>query len=336
MLKIPSFLFSIIAISSSIILFSANSPSISSIYAQDTQYYNNTTNENNNSSLILHELENIKTILESKLTKLATALQIASNLPENLQPPDRNLVDPKVKGIPEDADIEKRKIAKILLNQFKEINSILYYFNNGDIYFDEPFHDQLNLTATNFSFRDYYQAVEKTGKTYLSDAILSKATGLNLAVIATPVINHQNEPIGILLGTINFNNNDKFLQSLNLQNNSRLVLIDKNGVKIGDSNKNETDVSTKSFEKKEQFSHLNSFKLALEGKSGSIVEKFDGKQSQITFLPYNLFQNKRILLFIQGCNSDINNSNPCIDNDNNNKELNLVNENVLTRLTTFF
>jgi hypothetical protein len=222
------------------------------------------------------------------------------------------------------------------LDQFKDINSILYYFNNGDIYFDEPFHDQLNLTATNFSFRDYYQAVEKTEKTYLSDAILSKATGLNLAVIATPVINHQNEPIGILLGTINFNNNDKFLQSLNLQNNSRLVLIDKNGVKIGDSNKNETDVSTKSFEKKEQFSNLTSVKLALEGKSGSIVEKFDGKESQITFLPYDLFQNKRILLLIQGCNSDVNNSNQCIDNDNNNKELNLVNENVLTRLGTFF
>ena len=136
MLKILSFLFCIIAISSSIILFSANSSFIA-IYAQDTQYYNN-TNENN--SLILHELKNIKTILESKVTKLATALQIASSLPQILQPPDINLVDPKIKGIPENADIEKRKIAKILLDQFKDINSILYYFNNGDIYFDEPFH----------------------------------------------------------------------------------------------------------------------------------------------------------------------------------------------------
>ena len=334
MLKIPSLLFGIIAISSSIILFSAaNSPSISSIYAQDTQYYNN-TNENNNSS-ILHELKNVKTILESKVTKLATALQIASNLPQILQPPDINLVDPKVKGIPEDADIEKRKIAKILLNQFKDINSILYYFNNGDIYFDEPFHDQLNLTATNFAFRDYYQGVNQTKKTYLSDAILSKATGLNLAVIATPVINHQNEPIGILLGTININNYDKFLQSLNLQNNTRLVLIDKNGAKLGDSYKNETSISTKSFAKKEQFSHLTSFKNALEGKSGSIVEKFNGKESQITFLPYDIFQNKRILLLIQDCNSDVNNSNKCIEN-NNNKELNLINENVLTRLGSFF
>jgi hypothetical protein len=161
MLKISSLLFSIIAISSSIILFSANSPSLSSIYAQDTQYSNNNNiNENNNSSL-LKELEYIENILESKVTKLATALQIASSLPQILQPPDVNLVDPKVNGIPEDADIEKRKIGKILLDQF-EFSSIDFLLNNGDVYFDEPFEDQLNRTVTNLSFRDYYQAVEQT------------------------------------------------------------------------------------------------------------------------------------------------------------------------------
>jgi hypothetical protein len=330
--KIPSFLFGIIAISSSIILFSAaNSPSISSIYAQHTQYSNNNTNENNNSSLLINELESVKNILENKVTKLATALQIASSLPQILQSPDINLIDPKVKGIPENADIEKRKIAKILLDQF-EFASIDFLLNNGDIYFDEPFEDQLNRTVINLSFRDYYQTVEQTKKTYLSDAIISKTTGRNLAVIATPVINNENNMTGILLGTINFNNYDKFLQSLNLQNNSRLVLIDKTGVKIGDSNENETSVSKESFEKK-QFSNLTSFKIASEGKSGSIVEKFDGKESQITFLPYDLFQNKRILLLIQDCNSNVNNSNLCIDK--NNKELNLFNEDVLTRLDSF-
>jgi hypothetical protein len=335
MLKNLSLLFSIIAISSSIIIFSANSPSIS-IYAQDTKYYYNynDTKENNN-SLLLNELKNIKTILESKVTKVATALQIASNLPQILQPPDVNLIDPKVNGIPEDADIEKRKIAKILLDQFNKFSSIVFLLNNGDVYFDEPFERQLNLTTNNLSFRDYYQVVNQTKKTYLSDAIISKSSGRNLAVIATPVINKENDMIGILYGTINFNNYDQFLQSLNLQNNTRLILIDKNGIKMGDSNENETSISTKSFEKKKQFSHLTSFKLALEGKSGSFVEKFNGKESQITFLPYELFQNKKILLLIQDCNSDVNNSNLCIDN-NNNKELNLFNENVLTRLGSFF
>src|SRR5688572_1543718 len=329
MLKISSFSFGIII--TSIILFSANSPSLSSIYAQETQYSNNNTNENNNSSL-LNELESIKNILESKVTKLVTALQIASSLPQILQPPDINLIDSKINGIPEDADIEKRKIAKILLDQF-EFFSVVFLLNNGDVYFDEPFERQLNRTATNLSFRDYYQAVEQTKKTYLSDAIISITSGRNLAVIATPVINKDNNMTGILLGAINFNNYDKFLQSLNLQNNTRLVLIDKTGVKIGDSNENETSASKESFEKK-QFSNLTSFKLALEGKSGSIVEKLDGKESQITFLPYDLYQNKRILLLIQDCNSNVNNSNLCIDN--NNKELHLFNENVLTRLGSFF
>jgi hypothetical protein len=332
MLKILSFLFGIIAISSSIILFSANSPSLSFVYAQDTQYYNNNTNENNN-SLLLHELEYIKNILESKVTKLVTALQIASSLPQMLQPPDVNLIDPKVNGIPEDADIEKRKIGKILLDQF-EFFSIVFLLNNGNVYFDEPFERQLNRTTTNLSFRDYYQAVEQTKKTYLSDAIISITTGRNLAVIATPVINKENEMTGILLGAINFNNYDEFLQSLNLQNNTRLVLIDKTGVKIGDSNVNETSVSKESFEKK-QFSNLTSVKLALEGKSGSIVEKFDGKESQITFLPYDLFQNKRILLLIQDCDKEVNNSDLCIENDNN-KELHLFNESILTRIGSFF
>src|SRR5215204_1106700 len=333
MLKISSLLFGIIAISS-IILFSANSLFISSIYAQDPQYYyNNSINENNN-SLLINELANIKNILESKVTKLSTTLQIASNLPQILQPPDINLIDSKINGIPEDANIEKRKIAKILLDQFNEFSSIVFLLNNGDVYFDEPFERQLNLTTNNLSFRDYYQVVEETKKTYLSDAIISKSSGRNLAVIATPVINKENDMIGILYGTINFNNYDKFLQSLNLQNNIRLIMIDKNGVKIGDSNENETSISTKSFEKK-QFSNLTSFKLALEGKSGSIIEKLEEKENQITFLSYDLFQNKRILLLIQGCNSDVNNnSNLCIDN--NNKELNLFNKNVLTKLGSYF
>src|SRR5215216_5814530 len=133
MLKISSFSFGIII--TSIILFSANSPSLSSIYAQDTQYSNNNNINQNNSSFLINELENIKNILESKVTKLATALQIASSLPQIIQPPDISLIDPKVKGIPEDADIEKRKIAKILLDQFKEFFSVVYLLNNGDIYF---------------------------------------------------------------------------------------------------------------------------------------------------------------------------------------------------------
>lgn len=88
----------------------------------------------------------------------------------------------------------------------------------------------------------------------------------------------------------------------------------------------------KPHEKKGEFSNLTSVEFALEGKSGSILEKFNGKESQITFLPYDIFQNKRILLLIQSCNNDGNELNKCAYN----KELNLFNENILTRLGSFF
>ena len=59
------------------------------------------------------------------------------------------MIDPKIKGIPEDADSEKRKIAKILLNQFNKFLSVVFLLNNGDVYFDEPYERQLNLTTNN-------------------------------------------------------------------------------------------------------------------------------------------------------------------------------------------
>ena len=157
-----------------------------------------TQNENITSSLLINELEHIKNILEIKATKLATVLQIATNLPQILQPPNVNLIDSKANGIPEDADIEKRKVVKMLLDQFNEFSSIVFLLNNGDVYFDEPFERQLNLTTNNLSFRDYYQVVNQTKNHYLSDAIISKATGRNLAVIATPVMNEDNNMTGIL------------------------------------------------------------------------------------------------------------------------------------------
>ena len=58
------------------------------------------------------------------------------------------MIDSNINGIPEDADIDKRKIAKILLEQFNEFSSIDFLLNNGNIYFDEPFEDQLNRTVT--------------------------------------------------------------------------------------------------------------------------------------------------------------------------------------------
>jgi hypothetical protein len=80
------------------------------------------------------------------------------------------------------------------------------------------------------------------------------------------------------------------------------------------THKNETSISKESFKMKEHFLNLTAVKFALDGKSGSMIEQFDGKESQITFLPYDIFQNKRILLLIQSCNIIENEVNKCVKN----------------------
>ena len=72
-----------------------------------------------------------------------------------------------------------------------------------------------------------------------------------------------------------------------------MIIIHKNGGKIGDSNEKETSISNESFKTKEQFLNSTSVKLALEGKSGNIVEKFNGIKGEIRFIPYSIFQNKK-------------------------------------------
>ena len=65
---------------------------------------------------------------------------------------------------------------------------------------------------------------------------------------------------------------------------------------------------------KEHFLNLTAVKLHWKIKAGSIIEQFDGKESQITFLPYDIFQYKRILLLIQSCNIIENEVNKCVKN----------------------
>ena len=74
-----------------------------------------------------------------------------------------------------------------------------------------------------------------------------------------------------------------------------MIIIHKNGGKIGDSNEKETSISNESFKTKEQFLNSTSVKLALEGKSGNIVEKFNRIKSEIKFILYDIFRIKRIL-----------------------------------------
>jgi hypothetical protein len=83
------------------------------------------------------------------------------------------------------------------------------------------------------------------------------------------------------------------LQSLKLANNEHIVLVDHHGQKIADSDKYQSLNSNQSF------ANFQSFKNAIAGKAGSIVEAINDTKVLVSYHPVNAIQTKWAILDIQ-------------------------------------
>jgi hypothetical protein len=82
------------------------------------------------------------------------------------------------------------------------------------------------------------------------------------------------------------------LQSLKLTNNEHIVLVDHHGQKIADSDKYQALNSNQSF------ANFQSFKNAIAGKTGSIVEAINDTKVLVSYHPVNAIQTKWAILDI--------------------------------------
>jgi hypothetical protein len=138
----------------------------------------------------------------------------------------------------------KRKVAQDILAADKDIQIIFFLMPNGDVYLEQPYSRQENLTVSNLAFRDYYIGAIETGSTYLGDVIISASTGLQIADMIVPIYSEENDIdvnnnatlVGFWGGGLNFTNLSNSLQSLDLTSDEeRIVYVDGQGQKIADS-----------------------------------------------------------------------------------------------------
>jgi Cache domain len=239
--------------------------------------------------------------LENRLNKSAAILEITSKLPEVKNPTYASSLNQTLRtlhGIGRDLDIQKRKVAQNILSADKDLEVIFFLMPNGNVYMVEPYSRQLNLTKTNFDFRDYYKGAVSTHMTYLGNVIISTSSGLQQANIAVPIYSDENNNnnnskslVGIWAGGLNLRAFSKSLQSLNLTNNERIVYVDYHGQKIADSNKKQGI--------NESFANLQSFKNAVAGKTGSIIEVINGTKMLVSYHAVNAIQTRWVILDIQ-------------------------------------
>ena len=125
--------------------------------------------------------------------------------------------------------------------------------------------------------------------------MIAVSTGEPLSILANPVYSHETETrtlVGVLVMGINHKYLDELIDSsISLtKNDTRIVLVDNNGTKIGDSSSDENSM--------ESFSGLQGFRNAKNGESSAIVEKVAGRESMIIYSPLDFAQTKWIVLSI--------------------------------------
>lgn len=110
------------------------------------------------------------------------------------------------------------------------LEAITFLMPNGDMYMEEPYSRQLDLSRNNFAFRDYYQGAIETKQAFLDDAIVSSSTGETVALISVPIYSQKNQSsLGIWSGVLNLSKFNNKLQSLSLPDDIRVIYTDGNG-----------------------------------------------------------------------------------------------------------
>ena len=257
----------------------------------------------NNSTVLLQLLANR---FENRINEAASLLELTSKLPQVRNTQHVSSISEEFMGIPENLDLEKRKIAQYILKQDKNIDSIFFLTPKGDIYIGEPFSDQQQLPRLNFADRDWYKGVTILHDTYISAVFLSVAIHIPAVAIAVPVYadNTGNDDdasisspiLGYWVGIVNLirvkediaTTTPDFVSSNSSQT---LLIVDHNGtevlgIKNSDAHYNSPSSSStpKNLELK-SFANLESVKNALNGKSGSTVEVVNSSKATIYYYP---------------------------------------------------
>ena len=258
------------------------------VYGQDD------TNNNNSS---LYQLANNGTLakiissnLVNYLNESASILQITGIMQEVSNAQFSDKINSSLHGISKSDDIEKRQIADSILDYADAFEAITYLLSNGDMYMEEPYDRQLGLTRDNFAYRDYYQGAVNTKQAFLGDVIMSSSTGEKVALISVPIyLKEGSSLVGIWSGVLNLDKFNNILRALSLPEDIRVVFIDGNGQKVGDSNYLLSNNS-------ESFVDLNSFKLGKSGKSGNVSEVINGTKYLYSYAPASILSKTWIVI----------------------------------------
>ena len=234
-------------------------------------------------------LKLLSTVVEKKIEEAINLLLITSQYMEVKNTDFFDLINVNDMGIPENVDINKRNIAKMILNLDSDFGSVYFTMPNADVYMGEPFSDQKQLERLNYADREWYKGIssENNKTNYVSGIFISASIHKPATSIVVPVHDHneKNKIIGYWIGILNLNNLNDIINNLSLNKNEYISIFDQNGTIISDSRKDL--FSQKNKTQLKQFNYLDSVKDVLDGKKGKKIENFNNSSKFFIYHPIN-------------------------------------------------
>jgi hypothetical protein len=242
-------------------------------------------------------IDSVAAGIEGRIDWYVAAMQATSKLPQVKSTDYTDLISVEQMGIPEDADDEKRQVARQLLSDHAEFASIFFLTPSGDIYIGEPFEQQEQLPRLNYADRDWYKGASMTNDAYVSSVFMSAAIHVPAIAVAVPVYTESEDEIaGYWVAIVDVSDIDLSLRQIG--DGSRILLVDHNGTQVADTGKAAQKTELKSF------AQLQSVKNALSGQAGTIVEQVDGIQMTASYAPVKAHPHTWAVVFMQPVNTE--------------------------------
>lgn len=216
--------------------------------------------------------------VEEKFNGVIKGLQISSIGDEFATHKTETQVSIKLKGIPESAEPEIRKVAKVLLKQYPDFDNIAFTLPGGDTYLVEPYELQQQMTSQNFAFRDWYVGVTRTNGPYMSEVFTAESTGKKTTKIAIPVTDNETNLVGIWGGILNLDFLKVELDRLSVNKDGRILFFDHSGNIV-------VDTHNKGLTTHEKETYYKYVTKSLTGQYGGAIASVDGEKFIVTYGP---------------------------------------------------
>jgi PAS domain S-box-containing protein len=170
--------------------------------------------------------------VNKELTEAQNKLELIASFPAFSAIPYVDQIDLTLNGLPENVDLEKRRILEEL--RIKSSFSVLFVLKpNGDHYISHPFLVQKSLRREkyNLSSRPYFQEARRTKRPVISDSFLG-ADGVLAVAIDVPILNNHDDIIAHLGGVFHLTNLSRLVDRHKISKFDAGFVVDRQGQAI--------------------------------------------------------------------------------------------------------